>query len=64
MSLLLYNPGEALMHRAQERLSAWTFVQAIRANTESELRALPFGLPVLRRPVGSQPLPNVTAGVM
>ena len=27
------------MHRAQERLSAWTFVQAIRANTESGLRA-------------------------
>jgi hypothetical protein len=43
------------MHRAQERFSAWTFVQAIYANTESGLRALPFGLPVLRRPVGSQP---------
>jgi hypothetical protein len=46
------------MHRAQERFSAWTFVQAIRdglrAGTPPD-RALPFGLPLLRKPVGAQP---------
>ena len=58
------------MHRAQERFSAWTFVQAIRANTESGLRAgtlpdrtLPNLLLFLRRAYGAQSLSNVTAGV-
>jgi hypothetical protein len=33
------------MHRAQERFSAWTFVQALRSNAESGLRAGTIGRP-------------------
>ena len=58
------------MPSAQGRFSPWTFVQAIRANPASGLRArtppdraLLNLLLLLRRPVGTQPPPNVRADV-